>query len=123
MPRSMVRKSENKSANNHTKRRKKTRGTALRPRTQMSRGDFPARVAAALARGEPDAIADDVLQRELSAAVRLYAAKAERRNGGLKPFADGAITATETVVAACALIRAADLNIFDVAMWFHRPAG
>ena len=33
---------------------------------------------------------------------------------------DGAVTATETVVAACALIRAADLNLFDVAMWFHR---
>ena len=33
---------------------------------------------------------------------------------------DGAVTATETVVADCALIRAADLNLFDVAMWFHR---
>ena len=38
------------------------------------------------------------------------------------PFRTASITATETVVAACAMIRAADLNIFDVAMWFHRPA-
>ena len=42
--------------------------------------------------------------------------------GGLQPYPEGLITATETVVAACAMIRAADLNIFDVAMWFHRPA-
>ncbi len=84
--------------------------------------DFPAQVKAALDRGEPDAIADDVLQRVLAAAVKCYAAKVERRGAGLEPFPAGVITATETVVAACAMIRAADLNIFDVAMWFHRPA-
>ena len=77
---------------------------------------------AALDRGEPDAIADDVLQKVLAAAVKCYAAKVERRGTGLEPFPEGVITATETVVAACAMIRAADLNIFDVAMWFHRPA-
>jgi len=115
MPRSVRRK----TANKNEKRRKAHRPS---PRGHLAARDFPARVAAALARGEPDAIADDVLQKELSAAVRLYAAKAERRSGGLKPFPDGSITATETVIAACALIRAADLNIFDVAMWFHRPA-
>ena len=74
----------------------------------------------ALARGEPDAIPDQELQKVLAAAVKCYAAKAERRGGGLEPFPEGVITATETVVAACAMIRAADLNIFDVAMWFHR---
>ena len=31
------------------------------------------------------------------------------------------VTATETAVAACAMIRAADLNLFDIAMWFQRP--
>jgi hypothetical protein len=121
MPRSLPRKNANKRDTKRVKR-VKVHHAATRTSTNQAPADFPARVAAALARGEPDAIADDDLQRELSAAVRLYAAKAERRNGGLKPFPDGAITATETVVAACALIRAADLNIFDVAMWFHRPA-
>ena len=29
----------------------------------------------------------------------------------------------ETVVTACAMIRAADLNLFDIAMWFQRPVG
>ena len=84
---------------------------------------FAALAAAALKRGEPDAVPDDLLRATLAAAVKLYAAKAERRGGALAPFADGEVTATESVVAACALIRAADLNMFDVAMWFHRAPG
>jgi len=84
--------------------------------------DFSSLASTALARGEPDSVPDKLLQDVLAAAVRIYAAKVERRGGEVKPFEDGAITATETVVAACAMIRAADLNLFDVAMWFHRPA-
>lgn len=78
---------------------------------------------AALKRGEPDAISDRALQQVLTAAVKVYAAKVERRGHDVAPFLDGAVTATETVVAACGLIRAADLNMFDVAIWFHRPTG
>jgi hypothetical protein len=81
---------------------------------------FSALADAALQRGEPDAIPDETLHEVLAAAVRVYAAKAERRGGYAKPFAEGAVTATEAVVAACGMIRAADLNPFDVAMWFHR---
>jgi hypothetical protein len=77
----------------------------------------------ALERGEPDAISDRTLQQVLTAAVKVYAAKVERRGHDLAPFVDGAVTATETVVAACGFIRAADLNMFDVAIWFHRPPG
>jgi hypothetical protein len=84
---------------------------------------FAVLAAAALKRGEPDAVPDDLLRRTLAAAVKVYAAKAERRGGELAPFPDGEVTATESVVAACALIRAADLNLFDVAMWFHRAPG
>jgi len=75
-------------------------------------------VQLALDRGEPDAIPDQELQKVLAAAVKCYAAKAERRGSGLEPFRR-LITATETVVRP-AHDRAADLNIFDVAMWFHR---
>jgi hypothetical protein len=83
-------------------------------------GDFADLALAALARGEPDAIPDASLHRVLAAAVKVFAAKAERRGGEVRPFADDAVTATETVVAVCAMIRAADLSPFDVAMWFHR---
>jgi hypothetical protein len=86
-------------------------------------GDFCAVARAALKRGEPDAISDKTLQQVLTAAVKVYAAKVERRGHDVAPFAEGTVTATESVVTACGLIRAADLNMFDVAIWFHRPPG
>ena len=45
------------------------------------------------------------------------------RANDVAPFTPGTVTATETVVTACGMIRAADLNMFDVAIWFHRPPG
>ncbi len=85
--------------------------------------DFCALARDALKRGEPDAISDKELQQVLTAAVKVYAAKVERRGHDVAPFPPGTVTATETVVTACGLIRAADLNMFDVAIWFHRPPG
>jgi hypothetical protein len=85
--------------------------------------DFCAAAREALKRGEPDAISDRALQDVLTAAVKVYAAKVERRGHDVPPFPRGTVTATETVVTACGLIRAADLNMFDVAIWFHRPPG
>jgi hypothetical protein len=90
-------------------------------RAPKPKGDFVALATKALRRGEPDAISDALLQKTFAAAVKVYAAKIEQRGSDVKPFRDGAVTATESVVAACALIRAADLNLFDVAMWFNRP--
>ena len=84
-----------------------------------SGAEFSARADAAIKRGEPDAVSDQTLHAVLAAAVRVYAAKVERR-GAVKPFADGAVTATEAIIAACAMVRAVDLSPFDVAMWFHR---
>jgi hypothetical protein len=93
------------------------------PRAGPRAADFCAAARAALKRGEPDAISDRTLQQVLAAAVRVYAAKVERRGHEVAPYAQSAVTATETVVAACGMIRAADLNMFDVAIWFHRPPG
>jgi len=102
------------------------RGTKPRrkpARAIVSTADFCAAARAALKRGEPDAISDRALQQVLTAAVKVYAAKVERRGHDVPPFAQGTVTATESVVTACGLIRAADLNMFDVAIWFHRPPG
>jgi hypothetical protein len=85
--------------------------------------DFCAAARDALKRGDPDAISDKTLQQVLTAAVKVYAAKVERRGHDVAPFPHNAVTATETVVTACGMIRAADLNMFDVAIWFHRPPG
>jgi hypothetical protein len=74
----------------------------------------------ALARGKPEEVPDESLQRLLSAAVRLYAAKAEDRAQELPPFGDRPVNATEAVTAICAIMRAADLNFFDLQMWYRR---
>ncbi len=74
----------------------------------------------ALKNGRPDAISDESLQRVLSAAVRLYAAKSEDRAQELPPFGDMPVNATEAVTAICAMMRAADLNFFDLQMWYRR---
>jgi hypothetical protein len=92
-------------------------------KTAAKNADFCAAANDALKRGEPDAISDKTLQQVLTAAVKVYAAKVERRGHDVEPFPRGTVTATETVVTACGLIRAADLNMFDVAIWFHRPPG
>jgi hypothetical protein len=81
---------------------------------------FCAEVDAALGSGKPDAIPDEALQRVLSAAVRLYCAKAEDRAQELPPFGDRPVNATEAVTAICAMMRAADLNFFDLQMWYRR---
>jgi len=84
--------------------------------------DFCELVTAALRNDDLSAVPDDALRRVLTAAVKAYAAKAEA-SGEFAPFEADAVTATETVVTACAMIRAADLNLFDIAMWFQRPVG
>ena len=99
-------------------------GKARKPaHNAINAADFCAAARDALKRGEPDAISDQTLQQVLTAAVKVYAAKVERRGHDVVPFPRHAVTATETVVTACGIIRAADLNMFDVAIWFHRPQG
>ncbi|HYQ19250.1 MAG TPA: hypothetical protein VEQ64_01725, partial [Xanthobacteraceae bacterium] len=49
---------------------------------------FCASVDDAFRRGTPEAVSDESLQRVLSAAVRLYAAKSEDRAHELAPFGD-----------------------------------
>jgi hypothetical protein len=102
---------------------KRARTPSRKPTRSGQTADFCAAARDALKRGEPDAIPDKMLQQVLTAAVKVYAAKVERRGHDVAPYAPGTVTATETVVTACALIRAADLNMFDVAIWFHRPPG
>jgi hypothetical protein len=84
---------------------------------------FCAQAEDALKDGRPDQVTDETLQRVLSAAVRLYAAKWEDRATELAPFGDRPVNATEAVTAICAIMRAADLNFFDLQMWYRRARG
>jgi hypothetical protein len=72
--------------------------------------------SAALARG--DAIPEQQLAAAFTALARLSAARGEHE----LPVARDALTATETVTVVSGLLRAADLNVFDLAMWFRRSA-
>jgi hypothetical protein len=74
----------------------------------------------ALQSGKPDLVSDEALQKIFSAAVRLYAAKWEERQRELPPFGARPVNATEAVTAICAIMRAADLNFFDLQMWYRR---
>lgn len=67
-------------------------------------------------------IPDEVVQKLLTAASRLYARKLDAEDRIFLPVVSRqALTATEVVQTACELMRAVDLNPFDLAMWFSRP--
>jgi hypothetical protein len=66
--------------------------------------------------GQPDAIDREELQRLIVAAVRLFAAKAET-DGPFPVAPPGVLTATEVMVAAGALLKAANVNVFELGLW------
>jgi len=70
------------------------------------------RVSAAIERS----IAAETLQALIAAACRLYAA---RREAGeqFTPVAHNALAATDVMVTASGLLRAADLAAFELGMW------
>jgi hypothetical protein len=84
---------------------------------------FSEAVIAALRCGDIHAIPDEALREVMTAAVKAYAAKVEAAENEFPPFEHDAVTATEVAVVTCAMIRAAELNPFDIAMWFGRPIG
>jgi hypothetical protein len=83
-------------------------------------GDFVDAAERALASGRLEQIADADLERVLTAAVRLYAAKTECDQPPAQPVTPSAVTPTEIVVTVSDLIKAAGLNLWDVSMWFNR---
>ena len=82
--------------------------------------DFVEAADRALASGRPEQVSDAELERVMTAAVRLYAAKAETENTIVRPVTPEHVTPTDIVVTVSALIRAAGLNLWDVSMWFNR---
>ena len=82
-------------------------------------GDFIAAAERALESGKLDGVSDAELERVMTAAVRLYAAKVE---GDTSPqvVAPDRVTPTDIVVTVSAMIRAVGLNLWDLSMWFNR---
>lgn len=82
---------------------------------------FVAAAERALASGDLKSMPDDELQRVMTAAVRLYAAKVDRDDAKFDPVAPEKMTPTDIVVTVTALIRAVGLNLWDLSMWVQRP--
>jgi hypothetical protein len=93
---------------------------SLQPETRALGDDFVAAAERALSSGQPGQVSDDDLERVLTAAVRLYAAKAETDKPPAQPITPSRVTPTEVVVTVSDLIRSAGLNLWDVSMWFNR---
>jgi hypothetical protein len=65
-------------------------------------------------------VASSDLEHVLTAAIKLYAAKAEAEEQFPPPVTAEKITPTEIVLVVSELLRAADISLFDLAMWYRR---
>lgn len=65
------------------------------------------------------AVSDAQLRRLVSAVIRLYAATSEQAAEDIVPI-NADVSTTDAVVLACALLKAHELNPFDLALWFSR---
>jgi hypothetical protein len=78
------------------------------------------RLAAVLERGivdgQLDMVTADALQTLMAAACRVYTARTEAGEQFM-PVPRNSITATDVMVTASGLLRAADLAVFELGMW------
>jgi hypothetical protein len=78
------------------------------------------RVASALERsivdGKLDAVSAEALQKLIAAACRVYTARVEAGEP-LMPVPRNSISATDVMVTASGLLKAADLAVFELGMW------
>jgi len=79
-----------------------------------------ARVAAVLQRcivdGKLDIVSAEALQKLIAAACRLYTARVEAGEP-ITPVPRNSISATDVMVTASGLLKAADLAVFELGMW------
>ena len=97
--------------------------TQTEPTASSLGDDFVEAAERAVSSGQPGQVADADLERVLTAAARLYAAKAETDKPPAQPITPSRVTPTDVVITASDLIRAAGLNLWDVSMWFNRKKG
>ncbi len=81
--------------------------------------ELAAEIDAGLGDGAIAALDPGTARALVSAAARAYAAAAEE---GAEPPSSTDLTPTDAVVLATAVLRAHDLNPFDLALWFSRSS-
>ncbi len=62
-------------------------------------------------------LSDSDIQNNLAQAIRLYAERVAKRDGALPAFPTDAVTATDVMVTATAMLKAVNLQIFELGMW------
>ena len=60
---------------------------------------------------------DAEIQNMLANAVRLYAERSAERDGALPAFPADAVTATDVMVTVTAMLKAVNLQVFELGMW------
>jgi hypothetical protein len=67
-------------------------------------------------------VTDQTAQQLVTAAAKLYAGKTDAERRHFPPVtAPNAVSPTDVAVLATEMMRAVDLNIFDLSMWASRP--
>lgn len=82
---------------------------------------FVALAAQDLTQPDSGQLSDDDLTNVMTAAVRLYAARAEAREEYPAPLRASDVTATDVAVTVSEMIRTVDMNLFDLSLWHGRP--
>ncbi len=60
---------------------------------------------------------DAEIQDMLAHAVKLYAGRAAERDGAFAAFAGDTVTATEAMVTVSAMLKAVNMQVFELGMW------
>ena len=79
-------------------------------------------VREAVEAGETQKFSDETVQKLMTAALKLFAAKVEQEDRFFSPILGPGelVTPTDVVVTVSEILRAVNLNTFDLAMWFNR---
>ena len=99
--------------------------TALKPVGKAANGanasaqaaQLAAEIERALAGGKPDVLTPAALQVLMGAVCKTYAAQVEAGSDALPLPMRGGATATDVMVTASGLLKAANLAVFELGMW------
>ena len=99
--------------------------TALKPVAKAANGanasaqaaQLAAEIERALAGGKPDVLTTAALQALMGAVCKTYAAQVEAGSDTLPLPMRGGATATDVMVTASGLLKAANLAVFELGMW------
>lgn len=91
-------------------------------RLEAAARDAFAAAEQSLAAGSTADIPDAAVQQLLTAGTRLFARKVEKEQRYFMPLtARDAATPTDAAIMVTELLRAVNLNLFDLSMWAGRP--